>query len=97
MVACRLGAGVAGQAGGITKEDTTTLEGDGYVHGLECGDRFTGVCVCVYIKTHQMYTLMGNLLYVKIHQLNSSKKKKKIALQGKAFYSIMLLRAWNKS
>lgn len=43
MVDCRLGA-----EGGITKEDKTTLRGDGNLQGLECDDGFTGA----YVKIH---------------------------------------------
>lgn len=44
MVACRLGAGVVEQEGGITREDKQTVGGNRYVQGLECGhgaQRFT--------------------------------------------------------
>ena len=41
MVECRLGA-----ERGIPKEGKTTLVGDGYVQGPECGDGFTGVYAC---------------------------------------------------
>lgn len=42
MVACRLGAGVVRQVGGILKEGKT-LEGERYVRDLESADGFTGV------------------------------------------------------
>lgn len=34
------------------KGDKETFEGDGYVHYLDDGGVFMGVCVCIYAHTH---------------------------------------------
>ena len=40
------GGGEGRLEGGITKEPGDTLGGDGGAHHLDCGDGFTGSCIC---------------------------------------------------